>query len=162
MSVFRYIELFQDTQNNEPIQESTEGQEITDQLLENGRLFIRNLSYTVTESDIEKLFVQYGPLSETYLPIDATTHTPIGFGFVTFMFSENACQALSELDATIFMGRILHVLPAEPKPVNATSELGDKNETYKAKKEKKMKANSSNPYNWNTLFLGNHSKRLVT
>ena len=151
----RYIELFQDTQNNDSNVNSTQEQEMSESLLEHGRLFVRNLSYTVTESDIESLFTQYGPLSETYLPIDATTHTPIGFGFVTFMFSENACQALSELDATIFMGRILHILPAEPKPVNATVELEPKKESYKDKKKKEMKTQSSNPYNWNTLFLGN-------
>jgi multiple RNA-binding domain-containing protein 1 len=37
---------------------------------ESGRIFIRNLAYTVTEEDIEVLFSRYGPLAETHLPID--------------------------------------------------------------------------------------------
>lgn len=37
---------------------------------ESGRIFIRNLAYTVTEEDIEALFSRYGPLAETHLPID--------------------------------------------------------------------------------------------
>ena len=36
---------------------------------ESGRLFIRNLSYSVTESDIEDLFKKFGPLTEINLPI---------------------------------------------------------------------------------------------
>ena len=36
---------------------------------ESGRLFIRNLSYSVTESDIEDLFKKFGPLTEINVPI---------------------------------------------------------------------------------------------
>ena len=36
---------------------------------ESGRLFIRNLSYSITESDIEDLFKKFGPLAEVTLPI---------------------------------------------------------------------------------------------
>lgn len=36
---------------------------------ESGRLFIRNLSYSVTENDIGDLFKKFGPLAETTLPI---------------------------------------------------------------------------------------------
>ena len=128
--------------------------EETDQLLEHGRLFIRNLSYTVTEADLEKLFSPYGSLSETYLPVDPTTQNSIGFGFITFMFSEHACHALSELDASIFMGRILHIMPAEPKPEKSIEEVESKPASYKDKKKKELKSQASNSYNWNTLFLG--------
>ena len=36
---------------------------------ESGRLFIRNLSYSVTANDIEDLFKKFGPVAETNLPI---------------------------------------------------------------------------------------------
>ena len=36
---------------------------------ESGRLFIRNLSYSVKESDIEDLFKKFGPLTEVTVPI---------------------------------------------------------------------------------------------
>ena len=37
---------------------------------ESGRIFIRNLSYTVTEEELEALFKPFGPLAEIHLPID--------------------------------------------------------------------------------------------
>lgn len=39
-------------------------------IAESGRIFIRNLAYSVTEEDLEALFSPYGPLAETHLPID--------------------------------------------------------------------------------------------
>lgn len=37
---------------------------------ESGRIFIRNLAYTVTEEDLEAMFSRYGHLAEIHLPID--------------------------------------------------------------------------------------------
>lgn len=39
-------------------------------IAESGRIFIRNLPYSVTEEELEALFKPYGPLAETHLPID--------------------------------------------------------------------------------------------
>ena len=108
----------------------------------------------MTQADLESLFSPHGALSEVYLPVDPTTHNSVGFGFVTFMFSEHACQAISELDASIFMGRILHILPAEPKPEKIAVETDSKPVSYKDKKKKELKSQASNSYNWNSLFLG--------
>jgi len=53
---------------------------------ESGRLFIRNLSYSVTEKDIEELFKKFGPLAETTLPIGKSLFLNIqvrpGIGFL--------------------------------------------------------------------------------
>lgn len=70
------------------------------------------------------------------------------------MFSDNACQALSELDASIFMGRILHIMPAEPKPVKETMDEEKIPTSYKDKKNKEIKSRANSSHNWNTLFLG--------
>lgn len=37
---------------------------------ESGRIFIRNLAYSVNEEELETLFASYGPLAEIHLPID--------------------------------------------------------------------------------------------
>ena len=37
---------------------------------ESGRIFIRNLAYTVVEEELEALFTPFGPLAEFHLPID--------------------------------------------------------------------------------------------
>ena len=78
---------------------------------ESGRLFVRNLSYTCTEENLQDLFKKYGPLSEVNLPVDKNTNKATGFGFVTFMMPEHSIKALSELDGKIFQGRLLHLLP---------------------------------------------------
>ena len=123
---------------------------------ESGRMFIRNLSYTITEDDIRKLFEKYGPLTEVNLPVDKTTRKPKGFGTITFLMSEHATKAYSELDGTILDGRMLHILPGKAK-ANPLEDIDETNLTYKQKKELKDKATAGSTHNWNTLFLGQNA-----
>lgn len=46
-----------------------------DLIRETGRLFLRNLPYQATESDIAKLFEEYGELSEVHLVKDRSEHS---------------------------------------------------------------------------------------
>jgi multiple RNA-binding domain-containing protein 1 len=122
---------------------------------ESGRIFVRNLSYTVTEADIEELFKKFGPLTEVNVPIDKITRKIKGFAFVTFVMPENAMQAFNELDGTTFQGRLLHLLPAKGKPDDETAGGDDDGKmSFKKKKEMKEKAAAYSTHNWNTLFLG--------
>lgn len=125
-------------------------------IAESGRMFIRNLSYTATEDDIRKLFEKYGPLTEINLPVDKVTRKPKGFGTVTFLMTEHAVKAYSELDGTIVDGRMLHLLPGKAKP-DPLEEIDQKGLTYKQKKELKDKATAGSSHNWNTLFLGQNA-----
>ena len=72
---------------------------------QSGRLFIRNLSYSVTENDLEGLFKPFGPLAELNVPIDRMTKQVKGFAFITYVIPENAVQAFTKLDGTIFQGK---------------------------------------------------------
>lgn len=49
-----------------------------------------------------KLNFNLGPLSELYLPIDRMTKKAQGFAFVAYLFVENAVQAFTDLDGTVF------------------------------------------------------------
>lgn len=40
---------------------------------ESGRIFYRNLAYTVVENDLREVFEPYGPVAEVNLPIDPVT-----------------------------------------------------------------------------------------
>ena len=86
-------------------------------LLDSGRLFVRNLPYSITEEDITKLFEKYGPLTEVTIPLDKEGSRPIGYAFVTFVFPEHAVRALEELDGSIFQGRLLHLMPSKDKDI---------------------------------------------
>lgn len=84
-------------------------------LFQSGRLFLRNLSYACSEEDLQTLFEKFGPLTETYLPLDKLSNKPTGIGFVTFMMPEHAVKAHNELDGKVFQGRLLHILPSKVK-----------------------------------------------
>lgn len=119
---------------------------------QSGRLFIRNLSYSVTEQDIETLFKNYGPLAEVHVPLDKMTKQIKGFAFVTFVIPENAVQAFTSLDGTAFQGRLLHIIPGQPPNEDTNEETSGSN--FKQKKADKLKKQAQSSHNWNTLFLG--------
>ncbi|XP_038201248.1 probable RNA-binding protein 19 [Arvicola amphibius] len=159
----RYIEVFREKapkahsppkSSTTPWKSRTLGEhEEEEDLADSGRLFVRNLSYTSSEEDLEKLFSAYGPLSELHYPIDSLTKKPKGFAFVTFMFPEHAVKAYAEVDGQVFQGRMLHVLPSTIKK-EASQEADAPGSSYKKKKEAMDKANSSSSHNWNALFMG--------
>jgi RNA recognition motif-containing protein len=105
---------------------------------ENGRLFVRNLCYTCSEEELEKLFAPYAPIVETNMPIDNFSKKPKGFAYVTFMFPEKALKAFNDLDGTIFQGRMLHIIPARSKKENNANQNGDEMK-FKAKKDSELK-----------------------
>ncbi|XP_029475657.1 probable RNA-binding protein 19 [Rhinatrema bivittatum] len=165
----RYIEVFRDEHvpvTNPPQKSETrpwqgrekKAGEETEDLAESGRLFVRNLSYTCSEDDLEKIFSKYGPLSEIHFPIDGLTKRPKGFAFVTFMIPEHAVKAFAEVDGQVFQGRMLHLLPSTVK-----KEEGEKDSDvagcsdFKKQKAAKDKAKSSSSHNWNTLFMGTNA-----
>jgi len=128
----------------------------TETVGESGRIFVRNLSYATTEEDLEKLFSDFGPLTETNLPVDRHTRKQKGFAFITFMMPEHAVAAFSALDGKSFQGRLLHLLPAKAKVEQETieEEDGEGGKNFKKNKELKQKKTAGSSHNWNSLFLG--------
>lgn len=120
---------------------------------ESGRIFFRNLSYTVTEDQLQKLFQTYGPVTDISLPIDATTRRIKGFGTVTFLMPEHALRAFSELDGSNFQGRLLHLIPGKSRD-DEQDEAATDGMSYKKKKELEQKKTAGSSHNWNTLFIG--------
>lgn len=123
-------------------------------LADTGRIFIRNLSYMITEEELEALFRKYGPLEEVHLSIDRVTRKPKGFAFVSFLFPEHAIRAFTELDGQMLQGRLLHLLPAKAKKSEEEEGKDTEDKSYKDKKEEELKKSSGRGHNWNTLFLG--------
>ena len=83
-----------------------------DDIEASGRLFIRNLPYTCAEEDVMATFEEYGQVKSVHLPIDELKRVK-GFGFVSFMFPEEATRAMEALDGSTFQGRLLHVIHAK-------------------------------------------------
>ncbi|XP_064536411.1 probable RNA-binding protein 19 [Drosophila montana] len=123
---------------------------------DSGRIFFRNLAYTTTEEELQKLFEPFGPVVEVNLPVDKVTRQIKGFGTVTFMMPEHALKAFNALDGTTFHGRLLHLLPGKEldKPTEETNEELESGLSFKQKKALKLKQNAQKPIGWNTLFMG--------
>lgn len=122
-------------------------------IAETGRLFVRNLSYSCTEEEIRRLFEPFGALAEVHLSISRETKKPKGFAYVLFTFPNDALHAYSELDGSIFQGRILHILPAQERPNPSATERDGEESSYQKKKATELKASSQKDYNWNSLFI---------
>ncbi|NXE44068.1 RBM19 protein, partial [Ptilorrhoa leucosticta] len=143
--------------DNQPWQRRLRDDEEEEDLAESGRLFVRNLPFTSTEEDLEKIFSKYGPLSEIHFPIDKLTKKPKGFAFITYMIPEHAVKALAELDGQVFQGRMMHLLPSTIKKEKVEDGDAEDSSSYKKHKEAKDKANSASSHNWNALFVGTNA-----
>ncbi|TPX40967.1 hypothetical protein SeMB42_g05799 [Synchytrium endobioticum] len=124
-----------------------------DIISDTGRLFIKNLAFACTQSDLESLLSPFGPLSEVHISINKQTLQPKGYAFITYMIPEHALKAYMELDGKIFMGRILEVLPGKEKLVLGATDQDEDGMTFKEKREKQRRADAGNSFTWNTLFM---------
>ncbi|XP_055383091.1 probable RNA-binding protein 19 [Condylostylus longicornis] len=123
---------------------------------ESGKIFFRNLSYTISEDDIQNLFSKYGPIAEISLPIDPITRKIKGFGTVTYVMPEHAVLAFNELDGTTFHGRLLHLIPGKAND-NMEDHENTENLSFKEKKALKLKKSAGQNHNWNILFMGSNA-----
>jgi RNA recognition motif-containing protein len=80
------------------------------------RLYVGNLSYDATESDLFELFSGSGRVKNAEVVVNNNTQRSKGFAFVTMMSIDEAKKAVADLNNKDFMGRPLVVGGAKPKP----------------------------------------------
>ena len=83
------------------------------------KLFVGNLSFDITENDLNDAFAAHGTVTEANLMMDRTTSRPRGFGFVTMSSEEEAQKAIAALNGTELKGRALTVNVARPREERA-------------------------------------------
>lgn len=81
----------------------------------NTKLFVGNLSFKITENDLQDAFAAFGAVSEVNLMMDRTTGRPRGFAFVTMSDKEGADAAVEGLNGKQLDGRALTVNEARPR-----------------------------------------------
>jgi RNA recognition motif-containing protein len=79
------------------------------------KLYVGNLSYTVTEEQLRELFSQAGTIKEIAIIIDRDTNRPKGFGFVEMTTQVEAQKAIEMFNEHELDGRRLMVNFARPK-----------------------------------------------
>jgi RNA recognition motif-containing protein len=79
------------------------------------KLYVGNLSYNVTSSDLEQLFAQHGTVTSAQVINDRDTGRSKGFGFVEMASDEEATAAIAAVNGQQHDGRTLTVNEARPK-----------------------------------------------
>ena len=83
--------------------------------VENRRVYIGNLSYDTTESDLEELFKGVGAVRHVEVVYNRTTHRSKGYGFIEMIDIDEAKRTVEVLHDQFFMGRQLTVSGAKSK-----------------------------------------------
>jgi RNA recognition motif-containing protein len=78
------------------------------------RLYVGNLSYDATESDLFELFQGVGSVRNAEVVVNTRTERSKGFAFVTMASVDEARRAVQELNGKEFMGRPLQLSGAKP------------------------------------------------
>ena len=79
------------------------------------KLYVGNLSFNVTENDLQDVFSQHGAVSEVNLIMDKMTKRPRGFAFVTMDSKEAGDAAIQALNGSEWHGRAMTVNEARPR-----------------------------------------------
>jgi len=79
-------------------------------------LFVGNVSFQTTESDLRSAFEPYGEITRLRIVTDRDTGRSRGFAFVDMSDEESATKAIAALNGKELDGRALNVSEARPKP----------------------------------------------
>jgi len=79
------------------------------------KLYVGNLDYGVTDSDLEKMFAAFGTVESAQVIMDRDTGRSKGFGFVEMKTDQEAQAAIAGLNGQQSGGRSLTVNEARPK-----------------------------------------------
>ncbi len=79
------------------------------------KLYVGNLSFNTSESQLRDLFAQHGDVTSASLVMDRETGRPRGFGFVEFSNADAAKAAIAALNGKEVDGRSLTVNEAKPR-----------------------------------------------
>lgn len=83
--------------------------------VENRRVYVGNLSYDTTESDLEELFKGVGAVRRVEIVYNRSTHRSKGYGFIEMLDIDEAKRTVEVLHDQFFMGRQITVSGAKSK-----------------------------------------------
>ena len=93
------------------------------------RLFIGNLGWNVTETDLTQLVSEYGNVLDARIITDRDTGRSRGFGFVTIE-APDIQEVIRTLDGQVIDGRPIRVNEAEERPQRDRRGSGGRRDRY--------------------------------
>lgn len=94
------------------------------------KLYVGNLSYTVTSAGLEEMFAPFGAVRSAEVIQDRSTGSSKGFGFVEMSDDNAAREAIRALHETQHDGRALIVNEARPREERSGSSRGGSSRRY--------------------------------
>ena len=79
------------------------------------KLYVGNLSYDTTDSDLRELFEEHGTVESAQVIMDRDSGRSKGFGFVEMSSDQEAQAAIDALNGQEVNGRALTVNEAKPR-----------------------------------------------
>jgi hypothetical protein len=99
--------------------------------VESPRVYVGNLSYDVSEQDLQELFKGIGGVRNVEIVYNRSTHRSKGYGFVEMLHKDEAVRAVEVLHDQPFMGRNLTVSGAKSKGNDEREDKEDRPERAK-------------------------------
>ena len=93
--------------------------------MQNNKLFVRNLAFSTTDSELSGIFAGYGDVVSARMATDRDTGRSRGFGFVQMNTQEEAANAIRSLDNSQHNGRTLYVAISEPRERKSSTAYGN-------------------------------------
>ncbi len=81
-------------------------------------IYVGNLSFDAEVEDLQHLFAEYGTVKKCSLPLDRETGRKRGFAFVEMASASEEDKAINDLQDVEWMGRMIRVNKAEPRPAS--------------------------------------------
>ena len=81
----------------------------------NNKLFVGNLAYSVSETQLHDAFAAHGVVVDCHIMMDRATGRPRGFAFVTMSTEEEAQAAIEAMNGTSIDDRELTANIARPR-----------------------------------------------
>lgn len=78
-------------------------------------IYVGNLSFSATESEIERVFGEHGEVRSVNIVKDRDTRQSRGFGFVEMIDDQAAKRAIAAINGQDVSGRSLTVNEARPR-----------------------------------------------
>ncbi|MCB1131397.1 MAG: hypothetical protein KDN05_09735 [Verrucomicrobiae bacterium] len=97
--------------------------------VESSRVYVGNLSYDVSEQDLQELFKGIGGVRNVEIVYNRSTHRSKGYGFVEMLHKDEAVRAVEVLHDQPFMGRKMIVSGAKSKGQDDREDQDGRDET---------------------------------
>jgi len=136
----------QPVKSNVRVARGAEGQQKRDTErgpVESPRLYVGNLSYDVSESDLTDLFKGIGGVRNIEIVYNRNTHRSKGYGFVEMLHVDDAKRAVEVLHDQFFMGRKLNVSGAKSKGQDEREDRDEEREERRPKPQAAAPAESA-------------------